>query len=289
MSTKRRRKGRLPPFIPLIKSTMAMPAWRAMSPGARLLYIEVRGWLRNDYSNNGKVYQSCRKAADAIGAAPRSIVRWFAENEHYGFLRRASEGFLGSDGHGIAASFRLTEFPCGTHPPTRDFEKWDGELFVYTSRRPRRKKQNPGSLVNTPRVPGEHIRKGFDGGSVCVPGEHIGKPPRCVPDEHISRLATPKERRGNNVGHQGSSMARAPAQAGDAGSSPAPEATRPYRHSQEGLTEIVLAIVHEQLNEFGRMKVGDGWIDWPVTSDEELARLEWLPTELRMMAAGLTP
>jgi hypothetical protein len=87
---------------------------------------------------------------------------------------------------------------------------------------------------------------------------------------------------------QGSLTVRAPAQAGGAGSSPAPVASRPYRHSQEGLTEMVLAIVHEQLDELGRMKVGDGWIDWPVTSDEELARLEWLPTELRLMALGLT-
>jgi hypothetical protein len=91
MTTKRRRKNRLPPFIPLIKATMATPAWRTMSPGARILNIELRGRLRNDYANNGKLWLSCRDAAKAIGATTQSIVRWFAENEHYGFLRKLTE------------------------------------------------------------------------------------------------------------------------------------------------------------------------------------------------------
>ena len=149
MATKQRRKNRLPPFIPLIKATMATPAWRAMSPGARLYNIEMRGRLRNDYANNGKVFLSCRTAAKALGVTPGSIVRYAAENEHYGFLRKTSEGFLGADGRGVAAHYRFTEFPHGTHPATRDFEKWNGEPFVYTPRRGRRKKQNPVSKIDT--------------------------------------------------------------------------------------------------------------------------------------------
>jgi hypothetical protein len=77
---------------------METPAWRAMSTGARLLYIELRGRLRNDYLNNGKVFLSCRDAAKAIGVSTQSIVRWYAENEHYGFLRKTTEGCLGVDG-----------------------------------------------------------------------------------------------------------------------------------------------------------------------------------------------
>jgi hypothetical protein len=77
MTTKKRRKNRLPPFIPLIKSIMAMPAWRAMSTGARLLNIELRGHLRNDFSNNGSVHLSCRKGAEARcdNHVNRSLVR----------------------------------------------------------------------------------------------------------------------------------------------------------------------------------------------------------------------
>jgi hypothetical protein len=36
------------PFVKLPKSIMTTPAWRIMSPSARLLWIELRGWLRND-------------------------------------------------------------------------------------------------------------------------------------------------------------------------------------------------------------------------------------------------
>src|SRR5262249_59155460 len=103
--------------------------------------------------NNGTIGRSCRDAAKSIGTkSSRSIVRWYGENEHFGFLRKTSEGFLGSDGRGIFAKYRFTDLAHGTHPPTRDFEKWDGELFAYARRRGR-KKQNPVSPRDTPRVP----------------------------------------------------------------------------------------------------------------------------------------
>jgi hypothetical protein len=173
MKRKRKNKG---PYIPLPKAIMATPAWHTMSFGARLLWIELRGRLRNDQLNNGKVFRSCRDAAEALSTkSTRSIVRWYQELEHYGFLHKTNEGFLGSDGHGIAAKYRFTDLAHGTHPPTRDFEKWEGESFVYSPRRPPRKKhprkkQNPVSLGDTPRVPRGHIRRGSRAGSVCVPG-----------------------------------------------------------------------------------------------------------------------
>jgi hypothetical protein len=226
MTTKKRRKNRLPPFIPLIKATMTTPAWRTMSLGARMLNIEMRDRLRNDYANNGKLWLSCRDAADALGTkSTRSIVRWFAENEHYGFLRKTAEGFLGADGRGIAACYRFTEFPHGTHSPTRDFEKWDGKIFAYSPRRSGRKKQNPVSLGDTPRVPRGHIRKGSEGASVCAPEGHTGSAPKCVPRGHTSRITTLQ--RSGRV-EQGSSTARALVQAGDAGSSPAPVTKKPW-------------------------------------------------------------
>src|SRR5262249_16875663 len=141
MKRKRKSKG---PYVAVPKAILGAPAWRAMSPGARLLWIDMRGWLRNDDLNNGQVHRSCRAAADSIGTKSKSsIVRWFAENEHYGFLRKTADGFLGSEGRGIAAKYRFTDLALGTHPPTRDYEKWEGEMFVYTPRRGGRKKQNP--------------------------------------------------------------------------------------------------------------------------------------------------
>jgi hypothetical protein len=233
-SRKRKSKG---PFVAVPKAIMATTAWRAMSPGGRLLWIELRGWLRNDGLNNGKMFLACRGAAKAIGTkSTRSIVRWYAENEHYGFLCKTSEGFLGVDGRGIAAHYRFTDLAHGTHPPTRDFEKWDGVLFEYTPRRGVRKKQNPVSLGDTPRVPRGHIRKAKREGSVCAPQGHIGDPPECAPRGHISRLPVGSVA---VMALQGSSTVRAPACAGGAGSSPAPVAN---------LTEFVLSVVNAVLD-----------------------------------------
>jgi hypothetical protein len=237
MKRKRRIDG---PFVALPKAIMARPAWRAMSLGGRLLWIELRGWLRNDGLNNGKVHLACRKAAEAIGTkSMNSVVRWYAELEHYGFLRKTSEGFLGSDGYGIAAKYRFTDLAHGTHPPTRDYEKWTGELFVYTPRRGGRKKQNPVPPMGTPRSHHGYIRKAKDESSVCTHHGNISEVPDRSRHGYISRLPLPTA---GEAGIQGSLTVRAPAQAGDAGSSPAPVA-------KPDLTTMVLGIVNAQLNE----------------------------------------
>jgi hypothetical protein len=141
MKRKRKSKG---PYVAVPKAIMATPAWRAMSSGARLLWIDMRGWLRNDDLNNGQVHRSCRAAADSIGTKSKSsIVRWFAENEHYGFLRKTSDGFLGGDGHGIAAKYRFTDLAHGTHPPTRDFEKWGEKCSSIPRAEPAEKNRIP--------------------------------------------------------------------------------------------------------------------------------------------------
>ena len=217
MKRKRKSNG---PFVAVPKAIMATPAWRAMSPGGRLLWIELRGWLRNDGSNNGKAYLACRDAAKAIGTKSKgSIVRWYAENKHYGFVRKTAEGFLGLDGRGIAAHYRFTDLAHGTHPPTRDFEKWDGEPFAYTPRRDARKKQNPVPTMGTPRTHHRDIRKPGNGGSVCTHHGYIRDAPRCTHQGDRSRFPYPTSKEEQL---QGSSTARAPVQAGGAGSSPAP-------------------------------------------------------------------
>jgi len=243
---RKQRKKHLPgPFVALIKATMETPAWRAMSFGARLLYAELRGCMRNDAKNNGKLFRSCRDAAKALGThSTRSIVRWYAELEHYGFIRKTGEGFLGADGRGIAARYRLTEYPHETNPPTRDFEKWTGELFVYAPRRPARKKQNPVSLGDTPRAPRGHIRKTSGRTSVCAPEGHIDSSPRCAPKGHISRIAS----RGAQPNQDQGSSSRAPAHAGGVGSNPAPDAS---------LIEYVVSVVNSELDRRPRRKISN--------------------------------
>jgi hypothetical protein len=224
---KRNRKS-LGPFVALPKAIMATPAWRAMTFGARLLWIEMRGWLRNDRLNNGKQHLSCRDAAEAIGADKSTVARWFVENEHYGFLRKTAAGFLGSDGRGIAAKYRFTDLAHGTHPATRDYEKWDGVLFEG-----RPKKQNPVRKKRTPRTQKADIRKGSNEGSVCTQKADIGESAKCTQKADQSRLPSQSEREEGREGIiQGSLTVRAPVQAGGAGSSPAPVA-QPLQVSPE--------------------------------------------------------
>jgi hypothetical protein len=217
------------------KAIMATPAWRVMSAEGRLLWIDLRGWLRNDDLNNGKVHRSCRDAAKSLGFNKDTIACRFAENEHYGFLRKTSEGFLGVDGRGIAAKYRFTDLAYGTHPPTRDYEKWEGEMFV-TARRPAGKKQNPVLRRRTPCPTASDIRKVPGEGSVCPTPSDIHEAARCPTASDISRLPSPASGRARL---QGSSTVRAPAQAGGAGSSPVPVAN---------LTEYVLSVVNAELD-----------------------------------------
>jgi hypothetical protein len=59
----RRDKGRLPPFVPLLKDTVRTPAWKAMSPSARCIYIALKQRYSSNFKNNGKLYLSVRQAA----------------------------------------------------------------------------------------------------------------------------------------------------------------------------------------------------------------------------------
>jgi hypothetical protein len=248
MKRKRKING---PFVAVPIAVLDAPAWRAMDHIARLLWIALRRRLRNDGLNNGKIYLSCRNAAEIIGGNKDTIARRYAELEHYGFLRKTTEGFLGVDGRGIAPHYRFTDLAHGTHPATRDYEKWDGSIFENPPRKSGWKKHNPVLRGRTPRIARSDIRKTPNGGSVCIAPSDIGEAPRCIAPSAISRLPLPRagEEEGKGNGQQGSLTVRAPAQAGGAGSSPAPVAIRPYRHSREGLMECVLSVVNGLLDD----------------------------------------
>jgi hypothetical protein len=256
--SKRKRKSK-GPFVAVPKAIMATPAWRAMTPEGRLLWIELRGWLRNDGLNNGKVHLSCRDAAKAIGLSKNTVVRRFVENEYFGFLRKTAEGFLGSDGRGIAAKYRFTDLAHGTHPPTRDYEKWDRTPFVYTPHRPARKKQKPVPPRGTPCTTAPDIRNAGNGGAVCTTAWDIDAAPRCPIAPDISRLPYPPAR---GAMDQGSSTARAPAvahAAGGAGSSPAPDA-------KPDLTTVVAPVPEPEIRPEAEFEELPPWKEWNAAS-----------------------
>jgi len=71
--SKKRKRGNEGPFVMVPLTILDTPAWRAMSPIARLVWIELRRKLRNDRLNNGKIYLACRVAAKKIGVNKDTI------------------------------------------------------------------------------------------------------------------------------------------------------------------------------------------------------------------------
>lgn len=185
----KKRKGHLPPFIPVIRETIKTPAWKATSFGARSVYVVLRGFLRVDNANNGKVYRSYRDMQTDLGKGTlRSIGRWFRELEFYGFIVQTCGFHLGLDGDGISAHWRLTECPSfdakgNMIAATRDFDRWDGALFVDAQKTESRIPQG-----YTPYPSGLHTDEAKLGQIApnCIPEGYIDTPPDCIPEGYIT-------------------------------------------------------------------------------------------------------
>jgi hypothetical protein len=143
MSRKQKEKGRIGGvFVPVLKEMLACKAWLNMNAIARLLYIALKARYGFDIKNNGRIYLSIRTAMEETGFSFNAVRRGFQELEHYGFIVPTARGCLGSDGHGKAPHWRLTELGYKNEPPTKDYLKWDGVLYEA-----RRKSTRMGSVV----------------------------------------------------------------------------------------------------------------------------------------------
>ena len=126
----KRKHNRLPPFVPLLNDTLDAPAWRAMSHGARVLYVAIRRRYSPNVHNNGRIFLSQRQARKEIGGGFTQIARWFRELQHYGFIVQTAPGCLGVEGRGKAPHWRLTELGHLKELPSRDFMRWNGTKFA---------------------------------------------------------------------------------------------------------------------------------------------------------------
>jgi len=115
-------------YVMMLPETLACPAWRAMSHGARNLYVLLKARYVWRERNNGKIVLPMRTAAAEMGSAREEIVRWFRELEHFGFIVRQGAG------EGQSPCWRLTELGYMKERPTRDFIRWDGKPFVRQTR-----------------------------------------------------------------------------------------------------------------------------------------------------------
>jgi hypothetical protein len=193
----RRDKGRISgPFVPMLTETMASAAWRAMSAHARVVYIALRARYSLKARNNGRIYLSVRQAAKESGFNKDTAGRCLRELSHYRFIVMTEPGCLGVGGRGKAPHWRLTELGYMTDPPTRDFLKWDGEVF-HEQKSPRhytRKKQNPVRSRRTVcPVRSDIPVSGPVGQSAAELSETVGHTadPACPTAPDISRATTP--------------------------------------------------------------------------------------------------
>jgi hypothetical protein len=222
-----------------------------MSFGARCLYIVLRSYLRHDNANNGKVFRSHRDVCVDLGRRSRSsVVRWYRELQHYGFVVQTSGAHLGVDGDGISAHWRLTE--CPSFDPkgnliaaTRDFDRWDGTLFDDPSKTETRTYHR--STPDLPQVHTGPLKAVENDAEVDLPQVHRAPPQADLPQVH------------NLL--------------------PLPTTLKPHT---EDLTEMVLRIVHEQLDELAVRK------HYPRAQPTP----EWhgytkLPVEVGLLALGL--
>ena len=118
-------------YVSMLPETLYSPAWRAMSHGARSLYVALKTRYSVRERNNGRIVLSIRTAAQELGSGHEDVVRWFRELEHFGFIVRQGERH--------APRWRLTELGCMKERPTTDFMRWDGKPFVRQTRASRRR------------------------------------------------------------------------------------------------------------------------------------------------------
>jgi hypothetical protein len=129
-------KGRISgPFVPLLRDTMKSEAWKALSHGARSLYVTLKSRFNNKLQN--AVYLSTRNAEEELGqhSTRPNVMRWFRELQHYGFIVMVAPAHHGVNGHGKAPHWRLTEEWFLGKAPTRDFLSWDGAPFTEKRKR----------------------------------------------------------------------------------------------------------------------------------------------------------
>jgi len=196
------------------------PAWRAMSMGARCLYIALKRRYSPNRHNNGRIHLSQREAREQLGASFTEIARWFRELQHYGLIVMMKPGCLGLEGKGKAPLWRLTEvaYLRGTSSkgmedmPTMDFLKWNGARFS---------KHYPGGDHLKPRLTqsAPEIRSTL--ASKRKTESRSGKPERTAPEnrsstwnnrsgkpEHTARQSAPENRsnsyKPSGVGRAGS-------------------------------------------------------------------------------------
>jgi len=110
-------------FVQLPEWLLASEAWRSLKPGPRALYVELKRLYNG--SNNGRLYLSHRKAAEALGVHRNTVGSYYEDLISRGFIREVQGSHLGPAGIGQAAHLALEEYQCDDgRPAPMGFMRW---------------------------------------------------------------------------------------------------------------------------------------------------------------------
>src|SRR5215471_15427313 len=133
MSRRNQDKGRIEgPFVPMLVDTMASPAWKAMSPYARVVYYTLKSHYGHKIRNNGRIYLSARDGAEETGFDMKTVARSLRELRHYGFIVITERHCLKADtekqnpvplhGTGCTTERHITAFQGAEQLPDKVFQ-----------------------------------------------------------------------------------------------------------------------------------------------------------------------
>ena len=104
-------------FVMLEEWLLSSPAWRSLSPVARVLYIELK--RRYNSSNNGDITLSHREAAEALNVHRNTVGKHFRALQKAGFIEETEGYCLGPSGVGQTSRWLLTELPGKDKKPAK--------------------------------------------------------------------------------------------------------------------------------------------------------------------------
>jgi hypothetical protein len=119
--TGRSKTGR---FVLLPHYMLGSPAWRALSPVARAMLVEVLALYNG--SNNGRIALSARVGGERVCCSKDTAARALAELQRAGFLELSIQGaFHRKTPH--ASEWRVTLYQCDRtgEPSSKAFMQWN--------------------------------------------------------------------------------------------------------------------------------------------------------------------
>ena len=144
MSKRSNGKGKLPPFTALFRHTTKSDAWRALSVGARAVFLILQS-NHNSNMQNAVGLSTRDGSAELGGVRPHNITLWLNEAGALRLPRQAS-GLPPRSWRKKASlpSIALTDRYYAGKAPTYDFQSWDGVLFEPKKRKASDAERAPG-------------------------------------------------------------------------------------------------------------------------------------------------